>query len=473
MKKVAIIPNNAECLAQVRKYLEDNKEIFTKELMNLNLENFKEIRFAPLQSIFKTAQGTTKLSSSEAQPVTEKKEAKDPFIVNILKELMLIASEFCSECTKEIIQSLEENKAELEKEEPYKDALSNYVKVWDSFFLSALEIDMHLSLINDIMNSATEILIQKIEKKVPKFSVWRVLVGAFRTFAYMPLSTQLQNRHLGLVQHIISAKLKTQKFEEQKQTTAFDPVAFLAGKQEFTQKYESEEEEVSESFDIARFAFQAMLDMSINEVTVHYMNSKELLLKICKDFTNQLISLENEIFNSERKQHGETKKFAVSVCNVLDLLKIIFPPCMWDDIELAGRKTILSVAQEKLVILAQEFSQFSKEEQAKRSGQVQPQQEDKLIIPLIQSLKKENGKPWLTGESLELFIKYLFKEHNDVYKECAEQRAAFCKAQSKEIRVEDLEIQIKNKCLDILVDEDTNAIFKMGGMNISQVRNIA
>lgn len=386
-----------------------------------------------------------------------------------------MACEYCTTFTKELEKDFDACKEIVGDQQVNKDLLLRYVNFWNKFFLSSLEINNHLSVLSDTMNAATDILIPKLEKKVPKFSLWRILVGVFRASTYLPLHAALHMHYLNFVKNYA---LKDLMGKSQPPKTAvpavFDLQAFLRGEDESDSNYEEDEglNGSGENLHAARVVFQSLLDMSLNEITVHYLNSKELMLKVCQDFTNPLVEELNQIADSGMQLFGKTSKFIEVFSDELVLLQKIFPPCMWDDIEMAGRKITLQIVKEKFLNLAQDFAKLTKQEQKEKASGSQPNPDDKLVIPIVQSLRNELGKPCLNGDDLKLFIPYLRKEKEEVYRECVQQKTAYNSAQSKEKRVEDIEIAVKNKCLDLLMDDDANVLFKMGGMNISEVKKI-
>lgn len=478
MKRVSIIPANSNAMKEIKNTLEANKEMNTAQLIESyksHINEFKVIRFALIQNIFKKdANRSTSLSSetSGSDKQTQVPSLIEPNAVTTIKELVCYASEYCIAFTKEIEKDFEEKAVD---QQVNKDLLLRYVTFWNKFFLSALEINNHLSALNDVMNKATEATISKLEKKVPNFSLWRILVGVFRTYTYLPLHACLHKHYLTYVKNYVLKHLKS-KVELPKPaiTATFDIAAFMKAEEEMEMNNDEEQNfsKTSDDLQTSRVVFQSLLDMSLNEITVHYLNSKELLLKVCQDFTNPLIEELNEIAEAAIKFFGKTSKFIEIFSGELVLLQKIFPPCMWDDIEMAGRKITLGIIKEKLSCLAQEFAKLSKQEKKEKASGCQPHTDDRLLIPIMQTLKNELGKPCLVGEEVKLFVPYVHQEHATLYKECVEQRTAYSMAQSKEKRVEDIEIAIRNKCLDLLIDEDANVLFKMGGMNISEVQKI-
>lgn len=481
MKRVTIVPVNSEIIMSIKNFFEANSKVLQEELYLIykdRLNDFKLLRFALIENVFKSsAQKTTSLSVEEQQKTAAEAPTsstfKEPLIITALKELLYVAAEHCISFTKELNKELEtlDNIKEGDKQME-KDVLFRFVTLWNKYFLSALEINNHIGILNEFINNVTEKLIVKIEKKIPKFSLWRALVGVFRTFSYLPLHSSLHKNYLKYVKCIVlnNLKNKAESPKPVKSLTNFNIEAFMKGDQEDDE--ETQRTALEENLHAARVIFQSLLDMNLNEITVHYVNSKELVLKLCQDFTNPLAAEINEIAEEAIALYGKTSKFIEVIISELSLLNKIFPPCMWDDIEIAARKVTLSVVKEKLAIIAGEFSKMGKQLQKEKSAGCQSHSDDKFVAPIVQTLKNELGKPYLTGEELKMFVPYIHKEHITEYKECVEQRTAYITAQNKEKRVEDIEIELKNKCLDLIIDEDANVLFKMGGMNVSEVRKM-
>lgn len=252
-------------------------------------------------------------------------------------------------------------------------------------------------------------------------------------------------------------------------TKDFDVMAFLIGEEDLDI---DEEACLDKSKKAARTIFHSFLDMYLSEITVPFVNSKGLNLKLCQDLIKPLSSVLSEIADSGIHLLGKSRKFNESVSSQIVLLQEIFPPCMWDDIEMAERKIIIGLIREKFAILAQSFKTLPKEQQKENIKETRPSVDDKLIIPVIQSLKNENGKPILSVEEIKLFIAFIYSKHNELYNECAQQRNAYCIAQNREKRVEDIEIEIRNGVLDLTIAENEHIFFKMSGLKIAEVNKV-
>jgi hypothetical protein len=478
-RRLGIFPINIEVMRAITEHISNNKAGQVKEIVDCykdSLSDFKEIRFALIKRMYPSVEHDPtdqKPSAQEPVPVKPKQARDDAFGVKVLKELVMIANEKCQGFCRELKKDLDE----MNHSQSFKTALTRYLSVWENYFLSALEINNHLQSLNDILNEATKQLLPNLSQRVPAFAIWRLLTGAFRSFCYMPLRHGLQVSSLRLIrefcQNYIASKARSLKCKDEVLNEK-EVLAFLRGETKNNKNYDENNslDTTYENISLCSKVIQALIDMSLNEVTVHFVGSKTLNLKVCKDMIEPLKIQLKDLCDDAVKKLGGSKELVNLFESELSLLQAIFPPCMWDDIEIKVRESVMCSLKEELGSLANKFAALTKEQKKEEAGTIQAHPEDRYVAPIVQQLKNEQGKAIFKVDEQKLFVAFLFNKHPMLYKQYVEKRIALNTANNREETVEDIEIEIKNKSLGIVNSEENNNFFMIAGMNQAELSKL-
>lgn len=474
-RRVKILPVNEEIMKNIASFLSLKKIDQVKEVVECykdSLKDFLEIRFSLVKRMFPNVEHeATDIGNAtpEIKPNKSPLAKVDAYPVKILQELVLIAFERCQSFGKELNKDLED----LTHRSAYKSSLSRYLSIWETYFLSALEINTHLAALNDVINEATKVLLPNLPSKVPSFSIWRLLVGAFKSFCYMPLRQSLRAGCLRLLKEFSLNWIASKAKSEAIKMSEAEVLAYIKGEKKKLINYDDAAlaDCAFEDILLCKKVVQSLIDMSLNEINVHFLNLKSLDLKVCKDMCKPLADQIKELCQEAMLKFGKTKNLVELLESELNLLKSIFPPCLWDDLEITIREAVLSCLKEELGAIALKFSQLSEGE--KKSISIQDHSEDRHVVPVVQQLKDQVGKPMLKQSEQKIFVSYLFNCNNLLYNQYVEQRVALNVAKMKEQSVEDIEIKIKNRCLGIQMNEEAFNYYMLCGMNQAELEKLS
>lgn len=441
-RSIEIEPVSEETMKAIKAFYDLNKAEQLNEILDIykdRIEEFKEIRFSTILYVFSDAELDGTKLTSEDKPKKERKPGPDSFSTKLIKELILITHERCEEFTKNINKDLEDDKPIT----LCQSALKKYKEYWENYFLSSVEISAHLNSLNEVVNEATEKLLPGISKKIPKFSVWRLLVGSFKSFVYMPLRKNMKESLMRLIKSMSYHRVECQMPDAK--SDLFETTA--------------------EEFNTCQDTFQAMMDMGINEVNVHYMKSRFLQSKVCSDILGPLEKTVVEICEELEKKCEKGEKTIKTLQEELALLKNIFIPCIWDKIETSIIRVIVRNIKSQFIALATQYLMMTKEERAEKAGKYQKHTGDNYLTTAIEPLKGQDGKALFKKDDILPFIEYLRKNHTALLKKYVDLKDAEKKINNKEKRVTDMEIEIKNESLGILMEPNTNDKYMINGIH--------
>jgi len=310
---------------------EDEKELSkTFDITEKGDMKFRLFRFNPNTCLLYDARGGivittgTEDSAETAKQVTDYLRKTKSNIVNDLKVLSLAAYKYCENHIKE-----------------QNEAVKGFSKNWRNFLAGALELEEHFKHLAEAMNKITEE--RKYEMEVPKFSVYRILIGAFIDTYYSSCKMEIVNHFKELLKDLNEYTIRyyTIRFTKEKcnKDQKFDELSYF------------EDEKVLEDFlkpvkgkgpnyrtllnsirDVSEY-ITSILDMYINEKNVHYVQNfcfvSEINKRDSEDLEN-IIGFIKEAFDSACKtieNDERMKKWDTEL--LIELIyqyQIIFPP---------------------------------------------------------------------------------------------------------------------------------------------------
>jgi len=322
----------AEIIEKVKgKKEEDEKELFkTFDINEDNDMKFRLFRFNPNTCLLYDARGGIVITTGTEDSVETVKKVTDYLrdtksnIIRHLKVLSFAAYTYC------------DNHIEAKNE-----AVKNFSKNWRNFLAGALELEEHFKHLAETMNKITEE--RKYKMEVPKFSIYRILVGAFIDTYYFSYKMEIGDHFKQLLEDLNQYTIRyyTIRFTKEKcnKEQKFDDLNYF------------EDEKMLEAFlkpikgkgpnyrtllnsirDVSEY-ITSILDMHINEKNVHYVQNFCFVSEINKrdsEDLEKIIRIIKEAFDTACKTiEGDEKMKKWNVELLIELIyqyQIIFPP---------------------------------------------------------------------------------------------------------------------------------------------------
>lgn len=367
--------NSANLLDEIKKYyIDEMKSVFARYRYGL-----AKIMFSQKGSkVFKTEENKSTTVSEVEKPSVEigkNKTEEEPTAILILKELMSAAQDFCTRShnlLKEEKKKIEET-PHLTKESlrrMYYPVLMKYVQIWNNYFLAVLELDDGLSTLARIINEATEELLPTYNKE-PAFSIWRVLVGAFKRCCYSPLKQEIADMLLKTIkaERESQAELQTRQLSRNiyRLPASFSLEEFLKGKitvpalkMHITIPRRANIQDLSEIYK----AVSAVLDMNINEISVHYLKHSQFSAgKFFASFSARLKSLDEELYKKWDTMEWNIETYSKIMENDRKILEKILAPCLRPAKTKAVAQLVLAKAKKHIKSAFAAYQQLPKQEE--------------------------------------------------------------------------------------------------------------
>ena len=468
VSRVAYFPANLEVMKPLTEYLSAKKLELAQGLVNYYqklIGEFEELRrycpryIDPKLPIGGTAHRAPELEP-ERSPIDQAIKARVEAIM-ILEQVLLVAKD---RCTKFVTEFKEKYKAGWKGDEQ-REALLSYVLFWEDYLSASIELQMHLQPLADAIDQATATLLPELSKKLPPFSIWGSLVIAFKAYGYMPLRTFMDLGCLELVKTLCTdfIEYKARPLPKSLPSGEADVAVLLKqGTESWDDGGAALLEKVNLNFMAASRIFHARLDLGLNEMTVHYIHSKELISQPTTQFALPLTKSLNGVCDLVAKKYGKIELLEPLLMDLLRLLENLLPPCLWDAIEETLQTAILRCLKNNIYELAKQFVALPLEQKkALADGSTAFKVEQ--LSGLVGKMQTATGGPLLTEESLPLFLLHLAKSEPSLFARTIEHSEALEAAKRHTRRVEDMEIEIKNQYLGIVpsAEVERNLILSM------------
>ena len=476
VSRLAIRPRHEDLTKDITR---DWETTLRKELPHI-LEEFKAHRkdfvglyYAPIKSIFphldlgETSLGQPASSSAPSAPST----TDGLPLVKYIKEVASIAHVECSAFARRIAAGL----ADPKKSEYYQ-TLKEYHKYWSKYVLGALEIDLALFPLNASMKELASSLLAHKRKKVPEFSVWRLMVGMFRAVVYLPNRTALLGGLMAQLKNLGMYLLWRTTHPTVPKAAPKDTLKWLRSESDHEPREEDRVppmENFREERNEAYYLYQSLLDMDLNESSVHFLFSKDLPSNLCRDIASLLSELIKKLVGEFPNKENQFDIFQAWLNEVNTLLKEIFPPRLWDEINQSCSKYACEVREAKIRTYVDEFSKLPKDRQEKYATGVAVSTEYHHITKVLPKYKDAQGKTIIRAESYKRFFGFLSQHDSTLSKTYTMLCTNYDKAREHRKRIEDDDIEFKNNSFGISILPEDLAFFPLCGVNEPQLSELA
>lgn len=461
--RVGVQPANEELMKPLTETLKAQKAALTQGLIQFfkqALEDFKEMRLCPVRFVdpnvplFGTTHEAPEMQQAKVSAIGNALQA-NVVAIQILDQLVLIATKWA----KSILCNVEGKVRAAQTDEMKHTALLEYVSAWEDYFASALELQTHLQPLADAVNDATAVLLPDIHKKHELFSIWATLTIVFKAYCYLPLRCHMDSCLLARVTKLgddyLSYLMRPEVPEGGSLENDGGAVKLAAVESDFAA--------------ISRI-FQARLDLGLNEIQVHYIYSKTLSTDPTDDIMRPLEANLQKACESAAAKYGNSDKLVTLFTDLNDMLQNIFPPCLWDRIEATIEKSILVTLRNLILPAVKKFSPLPIDKKRAEVAEIVEQPGAEKIIAQVKEIRNPQGSRYLTGEASTLFPRYLFKLDPALHASLVGHIDRHDDAKKGTRRVEDTEIEIKNRFLGIVQNKETELFLALSTPTKEQVK---
>lgn len=464
VRRLGFVPANVEIMEPVKKYLTMNKEVIKKELLDWfgkRKESFEELLYhLPFH-----ATGSEDYKSSVIEehlaPKNKLEMNKTSEIYKLLIQLAIIADTKCRKFTTEFNTKVKQDKTLSQQ------ALLEFSNTWHNYFLTALELNSYFIPLNDAMNEVADTLKIENREEKPQFSVWRLFTVIFKNICYRSFSNKLRsgfiNEFINLSKDYLTHRAKClaipthiqtkEEVDEEVKRQLETPMG------DFTPL-----EKIFDDIHAINQIFQSLFDFSLNEYTVHYINSKRLDSDFCGELKE---SLREIAIPTILKFAMETKEFAPHLDQILtDLLELhkeLLPACLWDEIDKPFHKAIRESLHPKITALVPEFDKFSPKETKEFENWCKASPQNSYIIEFLNKAHISEEKLYVSEAKRIAFIGYLQTQKATLYNQYVTVSKIAARKQDDN-RVLDIEIAEKNTYLGIVPTSRTKSYCGLDGM---------
>jgi hypothetical protein len=410
-------------------------------------------------------------------PVIEKGE--DPEIIEFLKQLIFIFHDDCNKFTEELaIEFQEESKQGVDRDKSAEDArkaLDKYVKKWENYFMTSLEVDNYLSPINTMMNEATRKLLPTIKKSFPDFNIWRVLAACFIELVYGSLRSKLSEGFLNflrktcetIVDNHFKEKIEFPELKAKVDITKYvqsDLSALTLGGAPL--EIFNEDERICQ----LQRAFLSFIDMGINEVSSHFIKYRKFQNQACIEISPFLTKAVEGIMEHTKKMSKEKKKNSQETIQMIytlaSIFRRIFPACLWTEIDGKVCESINWIAKEQIDLFAGEFKKLGDAERKSYKSVTGYKKLPRLVSALKPPLKME-------GDDRNRFLAYMVSKHEKESKQFEANLNCQDNAKDAEYkRAVDTEIELKTESLGIMMKDEEDGSYNISGISYETIKKL-